>query len=688
VSIYADLPAFVSLPRVTGLALSPDGSRLVASVQQPDRKGALYVSALWEVPLGGGEPVRLTRSEKGESAPAFLPDGWLLFTSARPEPDADSEDEESAVWVLPPSGEPRVLARTPGGLSAPVVARHTGTVLSTGTRLIAPGPAAPSSDPGGNGASGASGEAASAGVSEAERDAQRRKVRKERKVSAILHTGFPIRHWDHELGAESPRLFLVEPGAELRDLVPDAGFALTEVDCSISADAVTVTTSWRTRGPGGEFRRGVVLVDVASGERTELTEEPGRQQSAPRISPDGARVALLSTSDGDYDTPQTFELRIAPVKGDEPPVAVPVGHLWPGEWVWSADSQTLYVAGDLHGRGAVLAVDPATGTVRRRLATDAAYSNLCPSPDGRWVYALRSAVDAPPTPVRFDTTADDQEPVALPTPAPVPALPGRLTEVATDVGGTTVRGWLCLPPEQDGPAPLMLWIHGGPFGSFNAWSWRWNPWVAVAQGWAVLMPDPALSTGYGPDLIARAWPHRAGPVWADLEALLDAVVERSDVDGARTACLGASFGGYMTNWVAGHTDRFGAIVTHSGTWALDQKNDTADVAYNWLAWFGRPADHPDWYAENSPHHFADRIRTPMLVIHGNRDYRVPVSEGLRLWWDLVSRWDGDPAELPHRFLNFTGENHWIMSPANSEVWYATVLGFCGRHILGRRWDAP
>ena len=160
------------------------------------------------------------------------------------------------------------------------------------------------------------------------------------------------------------------------------------------------------------------------------------------------------------------------------------------------------------------------------------------------------------------------------------------------------------------------------------------------------------------------------------------------MDGARTACLGASFGGYMTNWVAGHTDRFGAIVTHSGSWALDQKNDTADVAHNWLTWFGRPAEHPDWYAENSPHHFADRIRTPMLITHGNRDYRVPVGEALRLWWDLVSRWDGDPAELPHRFLNFTGENHWILSPANYEIWYETVLGFCGEHVLGRPWTRP
>jgi dipeptidyl aminopeptidase/acylaminoacyl peptidase len=680
VTDYADLASFVALPRVTGLALSPDGARLVASVQQPDRKGARYVSALWEVPLGGGEPVRLTRSEKGESAPAFLPDGSLVFASDRPEPDAEDGDkdgdEDAALWVLPAAGEPRVLARTSGGLSGPVVARHTGTVLATGSRLLGLAPA------------GDTDSAAGGGSRDGGRDAERRAVRKERKLTAILHTGFPIRHWDHELGAESPRLFLVDTaGGEPRDLVPDAGWALTEADYSISADAVTVAASWRTRGPGGAFPRGVVLVDVASGERTVLAEEPGRQQHTPRIAPDGSRVALLSTSEGSYETPEDHDLRIVATKGDAT-VSIPLGDLHPGEWVWSADSQTLYVTGDLHGRGAVLAVDAATGTVRRRLAADGAYSALCPSPDGRWVYALRSAVDAPPTPVRLDTAAADQEPVRLPTPAPVPPLPGRITEVATEVDGATVRGWLCLPPEDAGPAPLMLWIHGGPFTSFNAWSWRWNPWVAVAHGWAVLMPDPALSTGYGPGFIARAWPHRAAPVWADLEGLLDAVVTRSDVDGQRTACLGASFGGYMTNWIAGHTDRFGAIVTHSGTWALDQKNDTADVAHNWLTWFGRPGDHPDWYAENSPHRFADRISTPMLITHGNRDYRVPVGEGLRLWWDLVSRWDGDPAELPHRFLNFTGENHWILSPANSEVWYATVLGFCGRHVLGRPWTAP
>ena len=248
-----------------------------------------------------------------------------------------------------------------------------------------------------------------------------------------------------------------------------------------------------------------------------------------------------------------------------------------------------------------------------------------------------------------------------------------------------MHGWLCLPPTSEEPAPVMLWIHGGPMGSFNAWSWRWNPWVAVARGWAVVMPDPALSTGYGQRWLERAWPYEAAEVFADCAAVLDSVLALPDVDESRVACLGASFGGYMTNWVAGHAaDRFGAIVTHAGLYALDQQHKTTDLPSFKTGIFGEPAEHPEWYRANSPHYglVGD---TPMLIVHGNRDYRVPVGEALRLWWDLVSGWDGDPEDLPHRFLQLTGENHWVLSPANAEIWYDAVLGFCAQHVLGQKW---
>jgi dipeptidyl aminopeptidase/acylaminoacyl peptidase len=340
------------------------------------------------------------------------------------------------------------------------------------------------------------------------------------------------------------------------------------------------------------------------------------------------------------------------------------------------------VSGDLHGRGAVCAIDAGTWTVRT-LADDAVYASVCVDHTGEIVYALRTTVDRPPYPVRLDADGTVTE---LPAPDPVPELPGTLTEVeATAPDGQPVRAWLCVPhgASEREPAPVQVWIHGGPFSSWNSWSWRWCPWMAVARGYAVLLPDPALSTGYGPGWFARAWPHRAAEVWADVEAVLDVALKRPELDADRTACLGGSFGGYMTNWVAGHTDRFGAIVTHAGLWALDQQHTTTDAADWKSGLFGTLAERPDWYAQNSPHHFVDAITTPMLVVHGNRDYRVPVSEALRLWWDLVSHFDGEPGDLPHRFLQFTDENHWILSPGNAQTWYETVLGFVDRHVLKR-----
>jgi dipeptidyl aminopeptidase/acylaminoacyl peptidase len=653
-NVFADLAAYVALPRVTGLALSPDGSRLVASVQQPDAKSARYSSALWEIPLAGGEPLRLTRSDKGETSPAFRPDGSLLFISSRPDPDND--EDEAALWVLPPVGEPRVLCRRPGGVSGPVVARDTGDVLLGASRLVG------SSD---------------------DDDDDRRATRKDRKLSAILHTGMPIRYWDHELGDESPRLLLLDADAE-HDLVPDARGELGPASYSISADGTRVATSWRPRRSHGRSPYTVEMIDVPSGKRTTLAAEDGWQFGTPVISPDGRLVAVECERDATFEAPPVGGLAIVDADSGGR-ISADLGDLYPTEWAWSADSRTVYVAGDRHGRGAVVAVDPHTGIVTARLASDAAYSNLCVAPDGSALYALRSAYDCAPTPVSLDPAASDQSPTYLSTPAPMPALPGRLLELEVPVGDATVHSWLCLPPESDRPTPVMLWIHGGPFTSANSWSWRWNPWVAVAHGWAVVLPDPALSTGYGQSCLERAWPYRADVVWAEAEAVLDAALERPELDPSRLACLGGSFGGFMTNWIAGHTERFQAIVTHAGLWALDQQHATTDAASFKTGIFGTLAEHPDWYATYSPHNFVDEISTPMLICHGNRDYRVPVSEALRLWWDLVGRWDGAPEDLPHRFLQFTGENHWVLSPGNAEIWYDAVLGFCGQHVVGESW---
>ena len=648
---FSDPEALLRLPRLASVAALP-GGRVLAAIQEADEHGAKTPSALWELDPAGTEPARrLTRSEKGESGPRPGPDGTVLFTSSRPDPDGASFENRPGIWRLPASGEPELVAAAPGGLELLAVAGD-GAMLAATSVL-----------PGGT----------------LEDDEERRTARKDAKRTTIWHTGMPIRQWDHEIGDQERHLLRVSPDGELADLTPGVGtVALTSASADLSPDARTVATSWTRRVTGGETRSDLVLLDVASGERaTLLAADDEVQFSSPSFSPDGARLAYVRSTLSSPTETSLSRLEIRTLSGGDT-VTVELGDLTVSDLEW-ADPTTLLVAGDLHSSGAVLVVDARTGS-SRTLAADGVFSSLSAAEDGT-VLALRSDVGTPPRPVRITADGTAWE---LPAPGGVGALPGTLEWVSTDVDGIEVGGWLCVPASANAsaPAPVMLWIHGGPHGSYNAWSWRWCPWFAVEAGYAVLMPDPAMSTGYGDAGLNRGWPRRPDIVFRECETLLDAVLERAELDGTRTAMLGASFGGFMANWIAGHTDRFDAIVSHAGLWALPQQHRTTDAAAWKMRVHGHEDEDPDWYRAFSPHHEIDAITTPMLVTHGNRDYRVPVSEALRLWWDLVSAWEGEPEEMPHRFLQLTSENHWVLTPSNAVVWNRAVLAFCDQHVLG------
>ncbi len=427
---------------------------------------------------------------------------------------------------------------------------------------------------------------------------------------------------------------------------------------------------------------------MATGQRRTLLSAPGHDFSEPRISPDGLQVACLRQVHDSYQRPGDVTLVVAAIDGADG--AAPRDLLAgldrrPVEAAWAPDSASVYFTADDNGRCPVFRVDVATAGITRISTDNGAYSSLCPAPDGRYVYALRAAVDEPPAPVRLDATAPGTGPVRLASPAGPVELPGSLTEVqAAAADGTPVRGWLVLPPgaAAGSPAPLLLWVHGGPQMSWNSWSWRWNPWLMAARGYAVLLPDPALSTGYGHDFIARGHGSWGEAPCTDVLAITDAVIARPDIDPARTAMMGASFGGYMANWMAGHTGRFRAIVSHAGLWALDQVFGTTDLPSYWRRQFGDPLAQPGRYLANSPNRHADAVSTPMLVIHGDKDYRVPVGEALRLWSDLAAR--GKDV----KFLYFPDENHWMLTPGNVVAWYETVLAFLARHVLGEPWRRP
>jgi dipeptidyl aminopeptidase/acylaminoacyl peptidase len=670
--MHLDIDHYLTLPRVDGLVLSPDGRRLVTTVAVVAPDGKKFVTALWELdPTGERAPRRLTRSAPGESGAVFLPDGALLFRSSRKDPDAkpdDDDDEVSALWLLPAGGgEARLVLTAPGGVSGVKVARDAGTVLwQTGLHP---------------------------GADTIEAEAAKAKARKDAGVSARLYTSYPIRWWDHYLGPREPHLFVSSPpsGDDARmepgkDLTPAPGIALEESQFDVTPDGSTTVTTWRAdeRSP----RNLLIAIDTATGERRTLFDEPDSSAWGPVCSPDGRGVAVSIERHSTPETAEAYSLCLIDLASGTIREVLPAGFdLWPHEVIWAPDSAALFFVVDEDGRAPVFRLDldaTGAGTVTR-LSRDGYFANLCASPDGSRVYALRNSHEQAPQAVVLDATATDGEPRPLPTPGLPLELPGVVEELeASADDGTRIHSWLVRPPDAsaDNPVPLLVWIHGGPLSSWNAWSWRWNPHLLAARGYAVLLPDPALSTGYGQDFIQRGWGAWGHAPYTDLVAAVDAAAERPDVDATRMAAMGGSFGGYMANWVAGQTDRYRCIVTHASIWSLEQFGGTTDEAGYWEREIGPSDAYAARHAEHSPDRHADNIRTPMLVIHGELDHRVPIGEALRLWSDLHRR------GVDAKFLYFPDENHWVLKPPNIKVWYQTVFAFLDQHVLGKDWVQP
>ncbi|MBO0683566.1 MAG: S9 family peptidase [Candidatus Dormibacteraeota bacterium] len=617
----------------------------------PDR--TRFVTSLWELPADGSSgPRRLTYSEKGEGAPVFLPDGSLTFGSSRPDPTLKEDEAEGRVWLLPAGvGEARSLLSVPGGVEGLAAARGASVIVLRAGVF-------PGSD-------------------ELGKDAEKAKRRKEAGTSAMLFDAYPIRYWDRELGPRVTRLLRLGLEGEVEDLVPDPGGSLREADFTVSPDGRSVVTTWRRPAGRGFVETDLVLVD-SGGSRTLAT---GADFAEPEFSPDGRRVAAVREQRGDPGTARDLTLWMVDLESGEGRDLTPGLDLWPHSPVWAPDGRSLYFNADERGHCPIFRVDLESGEVKR-LTTEGAFSSICPSPEGGMLFALRSTMSSPAEVVRVDP---DGSTTALPTPGLPLEVPACVVEVtATADDGVRLRAWLVLPEgaSAENPAPLALWVHGGPLSSFNSWSWRWCPYLLTERGYAVLMPDPALSTGYGHGFIQRAWGRWGPRVFDDLMAITDAALQREDLDGSRTAAMGGSFGGYMANWLAGHTDRFRAIVSHAGLWSLDQFHGTTDMGTHWEREMGDPYLDPSRWRENSPSRSLGQIKTPMLLIHGLRDYRVPISEALREWTDLQRH------GVPAKYLFFPDENHWILKPGNARVWYETILAFLDHHVLGKEWRQP
>jgi len=654
-----------------------EGGRIVAKVSGLDQKGTSYRGSLVEI--DGDRPLPLTRGSASVGAVALAEDGTTYFTAKRLSEDGE-ESEDAQLWALPARGEARELANRPGGFGGLVVAgRHLVTEL----------------------------EVHSQAADEAEH-AELTATRKKAKVSAAFHTGFPTRYWDHDLGPTRPVLAIAALPEDLaaaeRTAAPTADGADADEDAPtpvLHFRHVTMPPgrleAWTADRTGEQALVAMVdsrddrlavsdlyLLDLVGAQPPRLLREGTNEvEYGPgEFSPSGGRVLIGRHR----HWTQTASLHAGAelldlATGESDPVWPELDHWVDPVWL---DENTLVAASDDTGRGAVWIGD-VTDAAPRRLAggpgQDLAFSDL--SLAGGEIIASASGIAIAPHPVRIDRSSGAVE--ELPNPADALAQPGTLTEVtAAAEDGTELRAWLRLP-EGDGPHPLVVFAHGGPWGSWNAWTYRWNPGPFVDAGYAVLLPDPAISTGYGQSMIDRGQHELGGAPFADIMALTDQAIAREDIDEDRTAFAGGSYGGYMANWVAGHTgDRFRCIVTHASLWDTESMGRTTDNA----AW------HRPMLAQNArynPRDFVGEIVAPMLVIHGDKDYRVPIAQGHALWHDL-HQYSATPRDAQgrsrHRYLYFPDEGHWIQGRGNAQVWYETFLGFLDEHVRGTEWERP
>jgi dipeptidyl aminopeptidase/acylaminoacyl peptidase len=637
---------FINFGRVTDPQISPDGKIIAFVVTCQLKEENKSTSNIYLVPVSGGEIHQLTNAKGQNNNPRWMPDAKIIaFISTR--------DGESQIWTIPVTGGEAKKVSHMATEAADLIISPNGKWFAF-TSDVYPD------------------------CSDEDCNAKRLKEAEKSKVKAKIFTTLPYRVWNYWKDGKRSHLFVMtSTGGKAID-VTLGDFDVPPIDLggywdyAFSPDSKEIAF---TKNPDTlvaiSTNNDIYTVPVEGGKEKKITENPAND-SQPIYSPNGKYIAYRMMRRVGFEADrwelvlyervtakfvnltETFDYSVKDV-------------------VWSPDSKSLFFNADDKGNVSIFKVS-VNEKKPAAILTNGWNSRLAVTPDGKTIVITRESASMPAELFRIDHDGKNLKQITFinrdrTTELEMNALENFWFEGA---GGIKVQGFLLKPPFFDVAKkfPVIFLVHGGPQSQWgDDFHYRWNSQMFASRGYVVVMINPRGSTGYGQkftDEISKDW---GGKVYEDLMKGLDYIIKTYPfIDGNRVASAGASYGGYMMNWILGHTDRFRCLVSHDGIFNPANTYGTTEELW-FIEWEfgGTPYKNPELFKKWSPMEFAQNFKTPTLVIHGQQDYRLDVSEGFQLFTALQRQ------GVKSKMLYFPDEYHFVVKPLNVELWYKTVL---------------
>jgi dipeptidyl aminopeptidase/acylaminoacyl peptidase len=655
--------AMMKLARIDEPQVSPDGKTVVFTVQTVDMASNTKPTQIYVVPLEGGAPLRLTNEGASNTRPRWMPDGkHILFVSDR--------GGASQIWQMNADGaDPQAVTSVPTEADGEIVSPDGKQIVFTSD--VYPDCEAAGAQPG------------------VDYDAACNKGRLDEEAASKMHArvlqSLLYRHWTTYEGKRRQHLLIqaLDRSRKVRDLTPGdrmtPPFALGGPEAyTFSPDSSQLTYVANTDPDSAtSTNTDLFSVPVGGGAAKRLTTNPGADEG-PLYSPDGKYLAYRTQTRAGYESDQ-WRLAVLDLSSGEMNTLTDSLDRWVEGYTWSPDSKRIVFTIDDHGATPLMMI-PVTGG------------------------AIRTIAQGPTTLAAVQFTTDDKAMVFLDQSGSQPSELKKATSkggpavalthfndgiyeqyqltpfetIAVDgADGAKIESFVVKPPDFNPSTkyPVLFAIHGGPESEWGqSWTYRWNAQVFAGAGFLVVLPNPHGSAGYGQaftDAVNGDW---GGKPYDDIMATVDYVSNLPYADKDRMVAAGGSYGGYMIDWILGHTDRFKALVSHAGVYDLvSEAGTTEELWFPKWEFQGFPWESADLYQKWSPSSYVKNFKTPTLVTHGELDYRVPIGQGEELFTALQEM------KIPSKLVQFPDEGHWILKPQNSRFWYQTVLDWLGEY---------